>query len=519
MKYFIVSIVGIAMIVLCESKVMSATKIPMRVCGDASGKVVEKSTNNSLGAVRVWVYDRYGDLITVMSTDMDGKYSSQYRRIPIGNHYFRVPADRWGTKGKYLGQFYNNVSSWRNATFVNVEKDKMVLDIDFYLERGAAISGSVECNGEPIKEDSLSVTVYDADKRYSSTEYKLATDFEGKYTISGVASGKWKLHINPQHYIGTYYGQTEWWDSAFVITVENAKDTIKDIDIWVEKGGKISGQVLSEKTQEPVSNVKVYCSGKFSGTDSLGYFEFTGLDIGEYALETNLGYQTKSPYANQYYKQTVTYEDADLIEIVQGQEVSGINIYIKEGGKIPITVVDEKGLPIPESKRISLIPHSGKESYMNWGVGGSTFEYPNILPGKYTVYVSYLGERETGISYAAIYYKNALRFEDATFMEVKESYKTDLMTIVMKPGGWIQGFMRHNGNIIDGDSTKFMILAYDAKSGNLVGKGYNTFCGGYKIKSLPLGEYKLAVLNQDPYFAIQYYGGGVSFDWGKGERR
>lgn len=382
----------------CLAQEKSMVKISPKEYGDVSGKVVDKETGKPIPAVSILGYDKYGDIVTVDRTDMDGKYSMQYRPIQVGEYYFCVPSNEWGTKGRYLGQFYNSTQSWRDAEIVKVEKDKKLSNIDFYLEKGTTLSGSIKCDGKPVI-DSISIVVYDAYKRGGGggleTNYKTSTDSTGAYTISGVKAGKSKVYIAPKHYIATFYGQSEWWDSASIV---NMGTMTKGIDVFVRKGGKISGYVFSEKTKEPVSNVEVYCiSGGYWSpytTDSIGYFEFANLDTGECVLMTRMGYKMEAPYANQYYKQSATYKGADLIEVKAGQEISGIKIYLKEGGKIPITVVDENGIPIEDGKGISLIPQGETRNVSSWGVSGSTFEYPNVFPGEYTVHINYFDEKK-----------------------------------------------------------------------------------------------------------------------------
>jgi hypothetical protein len=512
--YFALTIIAGSIATLpCAGKEKGMVKIEAKEYGDVSGMVIDKETGDPIPAVSVWVHDKYGDIITADRTDMDGKFSMEYQPLQVGSYYFRVPSDRWGTKGKYLCQYYDGASSWRDAVLVEVEKGKTLNNIDFYLERGATLSGTVTCEGKPVIEDSVEITVYDAYKRYSEIEFRTITDSTGRYTITGVPPRDCKVHVNPRHYIGIYYGQTEWFDSASVITVRNAKDIVADIDVSVRKGGKISGRALVEKTGEPMPNITIYCASNTRITDSTGYFEFAGLDTGEYTLMTSIGYRTESPYANQYYKSAATYEEADLIEIVPEQEMSDINIYVEEGGRIPISVFDEDGAPL----RDVVISLTALKYHIQRSIstGGSTFQYPNIFPGKYAVQVRYFGETKTGNSYVNTYYEDARKLKDATFIDVEAGYKSNPISVIMKPGGWVRGFMRHNGSPIGGDTASFTILAYDAETGDLVGTGYtgyHRFSGGYKVSGLPLDKHKFAALNNDSYFAIEYYGGGTSFD-------
>lgn len=512
----IVYLLGVNIIVnQCFAQEKSMTRVIPKEYGDVSGMVVDRETGKPIPAISVWVYDKYGDMITAAPTNMDGKYNMQYRPIQTGKYYFCVPSNEWGTKGRYLKQFYNGAQSWRSAEIVKVERDKKLSNVDFYLEKGGVLSGSIKSEGLPVV-DSVSITVYDAHKiggvEGLETNYKIVTDSTGAYTIRGVRTGKCKIYISPKHYVAFFYGQSSRWDSASIVGIESVT---KGIDVSVRKGSKISGYVFSEKTREPVSNVEIYCSagGDWSPyvTDSAGYFEFTNLDTGKYTLNVHMRYRTESPYANQYYKQSATYKGADLIELKAGQEVSDIKIYLKEGGKIPITVVDENGTPIEDGKSISIIPQGESRNASSWGISGSTFEYPNVFPGRYTIHISFFDERAAGISYGSVYYKDANRFEDASFVEVKGGYKSNPVTVKMREGGWIQGFIKHNEDAVDGDSTRVTVLAYDSGAGDLIGWGWNTFCGGYKVKSLPIGTYKVAVLSNNSNFAIQYYGGGGTF--------
>jgi 5-hydroxyisourate hydrolase-like protein (transthyretin family) len=188
----------------------------------------------------------------------------------------------------------------------------------------------------------VSVTVYGPDEE---TIGSAVTNGSGKYTVTGLSEGQYKVGFSDQPtYVTQYYNKRSSSGSAdFVHVAEGSATT--GIDAVMQEPGRISGRVTnSAGTPLGGVTVNVYGSGLFSFeaiksgfTNANGEYVVEGLSEGDYKV----GFFPSDPaYLSQYYNGRPTIESANLVVVTAGNTTPGIGATLVEGGKISGTVTD-----------------------------------------------------------------------------------------------------------------------------------------------------------------------------------
>lgn len=168
--------------------------------GRIKGIVVDAQSNPIEGAlVKVWVEGKSASANNLRyyaqaKTAADGSY--EVSGIPPGKYLVMASA-----KG-FIGEFFDGVTDITLATTVSVQNQQTTDGINFTLDAGGAITGTVvdSKTNKPIA--SALVTI-----RSSATLSEMAakTDEQGNYTITGLATGDYYLFAVAHGYLGKYY--------------------------------------------------------------------------------------------------------------------------------------------------------------------------------------------------------------------------------------------------------------------------------------------------------------------------
>ena len=177
----------------------------------------------------------------------------------------------------------------------------------------------------------------------------------GTYEFVNVANGNYVVKFTPEgseNALPTYYGNTEFWDSASIVSIANNLPAGK-IDIVLiplsQLGGSslISGYVgedgssqsISQKSVEhPAEGVNVYLQKSQSSTwktvartltNAEGYFEFRNVSAGKYRVMLDVS------GLKMYNPQIVDIKDGDTITNIE-YEITGDSIVNKSEGEVGI---------------------------------------------------------------------------------------------------------------------------------------------------------------------------------------
>ena len=152
--------------------------------------------------------------------------------------------------------YYDDTPMHHLASRVTVHMPQTTGGIDFVLEEGGAISGRVtDSSGNPIPNVQIDVNDYDTGEGWGGNR----TDSNGEYTITGLASGDYRVRACPScvgpdeprlNYRSEYYDNVIEYPAASRVSVA-ASQTAAGIDFQLEEGGSITGRVTSPAPTTP----------------------------------------------------------------------------------------------------------------------------------------------------------------------------------------------------------------------------------------------------------------------------
>ncbi|MBN1490543.1 MAG: carboxypeptidase regulatory-like domain-containing protein [Phycisphaerae bacterium] len=275
--------------------------------GYITGHVFETDGSTPIGNATVTAeapdkgYYRYGQAQTDAG---DGTYTLS---VPAGEYVL----DAWGPSNTYFTQTtYNDLpgnihtrNNQQHATRIVVEPDQTVTGIDFELDVGGTITGTVTdtAAGEV---DNITVQAFDENGMHI---IGTGTDGEGNYRMN-VAPGSYYVNAraerNMNHCllapvtfdddVGTF---ESYWSCTQPRPVLNdvdvaLLDTASGIDFELPPGGSISGTVRNAATGKGIRGVWVHprnengCMVAWAiQTDADGEYTFCGLKPGDYLLD------------------------------------------------------------------------------------------------------------------------------------------------------------------------------------------------------------------------------------------
>ncbi len=267
----------------------------------------------------------------------------------------------------------------------------------------------------PLKNASVRLT-NDADREH---HIATKTSADGHFLLKNVPAGQYKLIVAQNGYVTEEYGQKKPGDPGATITLRPGQ-RITDLVFKLGRAAVISGKVFDEDG-EPMVGVavramrQVYKDGRKSllvislqETNDLGEFRIFGLAPGRYYCSAEMpGWDEdagdrqfsgsekgsgEKGYAKIYYPSTQDAASASSISVKEGDEISSIDILMKE-----VEVYRVSG------KVQYLFPHKGsgntevmvgrRDQTTDWPPmsaralvrADNSFEIANLAPGEYTV--------------------------------------------------------------------------------------------------------------------------------------
>ncbi|HLN99064.1 MAG TPA: carboxypeptidase-like regulatory domain-containing protein [Pyrinomonadaceae bacterium] len=238
---------------------------------------------------------------------------------------------------------------------------------------------------------------------------KATTDQEGNYRITGIPAGNYQVTPEAAAYVlpnspgPRMNGKT-------LILAEG--EDVSNIDFSLMRGGVITGKV-TDADGRPVIEERIIIlselqtrergqppilSNQFQ-TDDRGIYRLYGIPAGRYKIAVGLA-DDGSPnqrfgrvaYKRAFYPNATAFEDAEVVEVSEGTEVTGVNITVGRnlpGFAVTGKVIDgETGQPLG-GLRFALRAMATDGYSVTGGAAVSNtqgeFRMENITPGKYSV--------------------------------------------------------------------------------------------------------------------------------------
>ena len=426
-----------------------------------------------------------------------------------------APADyRVGTHappGGLVGEFYTSTTDWNSAMRVGVAAGATTQDIDFTLDGGGSISGTVtrESDDSPVNGADVFANTFDCCGGGNGTR----TAADGTYTIDGLAAGAYRVEVNAfgQGLVRELYPSTTNWSLATPVTVDVGQDT-PDIDFSLTGGGSISGTIFVQNSSStPLAGANVW-AGDFFGEGGHGYsrsssdgtYTIDGLAAGDYRVEAEA-----DGLVHEVYDDTTQWHLASPVTVADSADTPGIDFTLTSGGTITGTVYDGSMTPVASAS----VNASSYDGDGGWGwartAADGTYTMTGLATGDYRVQAD---ASEQGLTRQ--FYSSSDDWGLAMRVSAAAGQTTENIDFVLGAGGTIAGtvYSEIDGSPIPGADV--WADRYDCCGG---GNGDRTALDGtYLIQGLSTGDYRVRADTHQQAFVSEYY--TSTTDWSQAER-
>jgi hypothetical protein len=331
------------------------------------------------------------------------------------------------------------------------------------------ISGRVVAadTGTAIRRAQISINSRDAQFNRS-----VATDNDGRYELTGLPAGRYRLFVNKAGFVSLEYGQARPFEAGKPLDI-TTDQVMERIDFSLPRGSAITGRITDE-FGDPITDAQVQAlryqyvngerqlvdAGRMAQTDDLGAYRIFGLMPGDYIIRASMrsnmmpgprGAETEQTgYPGTYYPGVADVGQAQTVTAVLGQEVSSIGFPLIPArlSRVSGTVVGSDGRPLAGAMvMIRMRGGPGGPLRMNMGnIGGGqvspdgTFQLANVPPGEYVLEVQ---ERP----------QNARNLQDVTMAQLEfasmplsvSGADVDNLAVMTTPGVTLSGRIAYQG--------------------------------------------------------------------------
>ena len=425
-----------------------------------------------------------------------------YQIVGLAAGDYRVSAQG----SDYAIEFYDQVgSSGDNANVITVMLGVTVPSIDFTLDPGGTISGTVYAldGVTPIVNRTVNA---------AGTWVSACTDSNGFYTL-------YNLPLNVPLKVNTVWDNWcgggndfvgEWWpdsldeNGASTVTLTDASPDQTGIDFALGPGGSVSGHLYESDGTTPItSNAWVNAEDPvtgvwFGGTGVRGDGSYTivGLSVGNYRLRA---------YGDgrviEYYNNAGTNGDsATIVMVAAGADTPNIDFTLDPAGTISGTIYEADGVTPVANMRV--------DAEGVW-VGTCT-----DLNGHYTLYNQPLnvplkvstGSNNGcggGLNYREEWWQNAASFNDATpIVLTSGAPNASGIDFTLELGGSVSGHVYESDGTTPITSNAWVNVEDPDTGVWLGGAGVNSD-GSYTIYGIPAGDFRIRA--QGDGYALEFY--------------
>ncbi|HKY44808.1 MAG TPA: carboxypeptidase-like regulatory domain-containing protein [Pyrinomonadaceae bacterium] len=302
---------------------------------------------------------------------------------------------------------------------------------------GATITGKVTIKGEGAPGIAV-VLVQNVEGSQRITRHRAFTDATGTYQITNVPPGNYRATTATPKFVAVAELPNPF-DKSKTLLI-NKDETVESIDFELMRGGVITGRVTDSDGRpviEETVSISSAESNRSSGysigwhrdtrTDDRGVYRIFGIAPGNYKVAAGTNELSpsweKSGFRQTFHQDVTDASQATPINVTEGSEMTNVDITIKEVGRtysVRGRIIDsETGQPlanVPYGISVYLTPNS-RSGLSDGSVSNSNgeFQWHNLRPGKYSVYVNAQSDGDRS-------------FEEAPF-EVSDR---DVMGIVVK---------------------------------------------------------------------------------------
>jgi protocatechuate 3,4-dioxygenase beta subunit len=321
--------------------------------------------------------------------------------------------------------------------------------------RTASVSGRVTIAGKPAVNAKVVITevndrpapgnqgfAIDLQGSGAGEDYVVLTDAEGRYRVTNLPEGKYEAHVS----IGGCVREKPSPNESLNESLSLSEGALREnVDFALVRGGVITGrvtdadgrpliaravslQVVDEGGQKRDARIQEIPNWMMTlnmfQTDDRGVYRIFGLRAGRYVVssggDSNMAFVTGAEYARVWHPDATDQNQAKVIEVAAGGEVTGVDIRLgvakktyEASGRV---VDDETGKPIAGAS-VTYTKSEGSGAIVDFGLPGATpktdeqgnFHFIGLTPGQYRLsladFTSFLTGGGSG------YYSEGAKFE------------------------------------------------------------------------------------------------------------
>ena len=276
-------------------------------------------------------------------------------------------------------------------------------------DRSPEAAGTASISGRVLSANPrgpLSNVIVTARSENRNAGERSVTDADGRYSLTGLPAGRYRVSAVKAGYLSLDYGQTQAFESGTPLQLA-AGEILRGVDLQLPRGGVMTGRVLDE-TGQPAVGVSVaarryqYTSGRWSlvrvgtgdSTDDRGYYRLFGLPPGEYYIEAKpLRFAVGNrPRSSTYFPGTADLASGQRVSVALAAEVVGLDIVLAQvdAARVSGLVIDAARRPQVNARSVSLL---GRDPPELGGFSGriradGSFTIEAVPPGDYVLYAS-----------------------------------------------------------------------------------------------------------------------------------
>jgi hypothetical protein len=456
-----------------------------------SGTVTQLGSTAALPNMTVAAYDALGTLRASVITDAQGRYT-----LALSDGTYRVLA--YDPAGVYATSFYADAESFDTARSISLAGSQSVTSINFGLEHGGFISGTVSSGSSPRA--AITVAAYNL----SGTLRGLTkSDTNGAYRLV-LPPGTFKLaaYDDARVYATLFYASSASFAGAASVPV--SADATTSINFQLSLGARISGHAAEAGAGAVLAGIIV------TAYDSSGYTVATATTAssGSYELFLPAGayrvvFEDRTgTYASVYYPDADSFETSPAIEVAAGGSKGNIDAAMQRGGRIAGSVRDaESDVPLAS---ITVAAYNLSGTVRTRTTTDTNGAYILVVsPGGYKT-----GAYDSNVVYAPQFYSGQPAFTYAATTNVTATTTASGIDLRLTKGGWFSGTAvdRATGAAIGGAT----VAAYDL-SGTRITSVRTAPDGTYRLV-VAAGAYKLVAFDEALRYANAYLDGAAGFD-------
>ncbi len=405
----------------------------------------------------------------------------------------------------FLPEFYKEASDYLQATPVQVAANDTVTGIDFTLEKGGAIAGTIggdDRDGLIAGAHIVAILAVRPQIRHHAISNE-----QGVYAIENLPSGSYAVFAEAEGYKGEYYDNARSLLDAKLIQVA-APQMVADIHFSLAPGSAIAGQVQDAVTHAAIAKARIAIIPaapsprpflKIVETDEGGTY-LASVPPGKYIVLAEA-----RGYLPEFYDGVRNPREAKIVEVKADERTNDIDFALDQLGGISGVVIEQSDARKPLAGAVVLAFPERGGSPRNFTLVAKTdsvgaYKIAHVPPGKYYVLAEARG-------FLNEYWKESPDLKGAALIEVEEGSALAGIDFTLEEGGAISGLVV-SGN--DGSAIAGALVQVWSKTGNAAGRGETDRAGKYRMGGLRGGEYFVSV--EAKGFKLQFYDGAESRD-------